>query len=83
MISPDVVWREVGGEIVLLDLRKGRYYGLQDAAALIWKGIARGEAVEAIGRRLLRNYRVTAERAQRDILTLARTLAGKGLVRLR
>ncbi len=82
-ISPDVVWREVGGEIVLLDLRKGRYYGLQDAAAMIWKGMSRGEPVGVMGRKLVRNFRVEAERASRDILALARTLESKGLIRIR
>lgn len=36
-ISDDVVAREVGGEMVLLDLASGQYFGLDSVGGRIWE----------------------------------------------
>ncbi len=36
-VTQDVVAREVGGEMVLLDLSSGQYFGLDPVGARIWE----------------------------------------------
>ena len=36
-VSKDVIWRELGGEIVMLDLANQRYFGLSGAGSEMWQ----------------------------------------------
>jgi len=42
--SDDVVAREVGGEMVLLDLVSGTYFGLGAVGGRVWEQLSQGEA---------------------------------------
>jgi len=42
--SDDVVAREVGGEMVLLDLVSGTYFGLGAVGSRVWEQLSQGEA---------------------------------------
>ena len=42
--SDDVVAREVGGEMVLLDLASGTYFGLGAVGSRVWEQLSQGEA---------------------------------------
>lgn len=42
--SDDVVAREVGGEMVLLDLASGTYFGLGAVGSRVWEQLSLGEA---------------------------------------
>ncbi len=47
-----VAWRETGGEVVVLDLSRSVYFGLNPTAAVLWKllvaGATRDQLVEAL-----------------------------------
>jgi hypothetical protein len=51
-VSADVVFRELDGEAVLLDLASGRYFGLNAVGTRVWTALAGGataaEAVDAV-----------------------------------
>ena len=47
-ISPEVVWRDVKGDLVLFDTRTGEYHALNTSASFVWRGIARNEGLAAI-----------------------------------
>ena len=51
-ISPEVLFQEVAGEIVLLDLRSENYFGLDEVGTRIWRlletGINSGEIVQIL-----------------------------------
>lgn len=42
--SEDVVAREVGGEMVLLDLASGLYFGLNTVGSKVWERLSESEA---------------------------------------
>ena len=79
-ISPEVVFRDVQGEEVILDLKSGIYFGLDEVGALIWKLLAEGAAVSKIVEALTAEYRVSEEKAEEDILRLVKELRRKGLL---
>ncbi|MBU7580947.1 MAG: PqqD family protein [Porphyrobacter sp.] len=44
MASEDVVAREVGGEMVLLDLSSGLYFGLDPVGSCVWERLSESGA---------------------------------------
>lgn len=46
---PDhIVWKELGGEMILLDLQSGEYLTLSETAAFIYVRVARGDTKEVV-----------------------------------
>jgi hypothetical protein len=60
-LSPDVVFRNLDGEAVLLDLGSGTYFGLNEVGTRIWQMIEAGDDEPAIVSTLAAEY--AAERA--------------------
>jgi hypothetical protein len=46
-VGRDVVVREVAGELVLLDLGRAEYFGLNPTGTRIWQGLSRGLSLRA------------------------------------
>jgi len=72
---------ELEGEIVLLDLQSGTYFGLNKVGAEIWNQLTLGKSTDEIQQYLAGRYAVSAERCRRDVLALIGQLREKGLVR--
>jgi hypothetical protein len=72
--------REFDGELVLLDLARGDYYGLDAIGARLWNGLVGGRTVADIATELCTEYDVEAATLRADLLALARDLAEKGLL---
>jgi|RhiMethySRZTD1v2_1073278.scaffolds.fasta_scaffold952793_3 coenzyme PQQ synthesis protein D (PqqD) len=79
-VSPDVVFRTLDGEAVLLNLQSGVYFGLNETGTKIWSMLAENTSLAEVHSRMLKEYRVEPDLAKSDLLTLARQLAQKGLV---
>ncbi len=79
----DLLASSFGQELVILSLRDGVYYGLEDVGARIWQLLQRPIAVSAIRDALVAEYDVEPERCGRDLRALLRDLAGRGLIEVR
>jgi hypothetical protein len=77
---PDVLFRDLGGEAVLLDLEAGTYFGLNEVGTAIWNRLAAGARLGEIHTKLVETYDAPAERLWEDLLALVRELARQGLV---
>lgn len=81
--SADVLYQEVGGEAVLLDLVSEQYFGLDPVGTRIW-GLVDGEAtLGSIHATLAVEYDADPGQIGEDLLSLAQSLAQAGLVRER
>lgn len=63
-IPVQVMAREVGEEIVILDLAGGSYFGLDPVGARIWELMGEGRTLAEISATMLEEYEVTAEQLQ-------------------
>lgn len=82
-VNPDVVWREIDGEIVLLNVVTGLYYGLDDAGASIWRIVATAPAtLQRVRDGLVGEYEGEPDVIERDLLQLAGKLADAQLLLL-
>ncbi|HSL81211.1 MAG TPA: PqqD family protein [Thermoanaerobaculia bacterium] len=78
-----VVWRELDGEAVLLDLESEVYFGLDDVGTRIWSLLEADRPLGEVHRRLLAEYDVGSEEAWRDLAGLVERLLAAGLVESR
>lgn len=81
-LSDDVLFRELDGEAVLLDLQSERYYGLDSVGTRIWQLIAEHNDTTAVIAAMLAEYEVSEEQLTRDLIDLLGRLAEAGLVTL-
>jgi hypothetical protein len=81
--AKDQASSDLGGEMAILDLKAGVYYGLDAVGARIWSLIQEPRTVNEIRDILLEEYEVEPEHCERDLLALLRRLADEGLVEVR
>jgi hypothetical protein len=76
----DVLSTEHEGAMVLLDLRRQVFLGLDDIGTSIWKGIEAGDDSVAIERNLAEDYDAPPELLCADVRQFVAELARRGLV---
>jgi Coenzyme PQQ synthesis protein D (PqqD) len=69
-----VLFREVGGEAVLLHTDTGKYFGLDPVGTRMWQVLAEEGSVEPACQRLLAEFDVEEEHLRRDLLELVEKL---------
>ena len=80
--SDDVLFQEVGGEAVLLDLASEQYFGLDPVGTRIWQLLEKAPALQAVADTLHTEFEVEPSRMESDLLAIIDKLAAAGLVRL-
>jgi len=83
VVAGDVLSSELGTEQVMLSLRDGIYYGLDEVGSEIWKLLQTPITVGEICRAIADNYDVEPERCRRDVVRLLGELLERRLVELR
>lgn len=78
--SGDQVSSDLGGEVAILDLKAGTYYGLDEVGNRVWTLIQEPNSVKEVRDVLLSEYEVEPERCERDLISLLQRLADEGLV---
>ena len=79
-ITPDVHARVFDGETVLVDLRKGDYFGLNELGGKLWEGLVLGKSPREIAQSLEGTLDVAPDQLLTDLVALARELAERGLI---
>lgn len=70
----------MGGEVVILDLKSGNYYGLDAVGARVWTLIEAPTSLADIRRIIMDEYEVDAETCERDILAFVNQMQAVGIV---
>lgn len=82
-ISPEVLFQEIGGEAVLLDLKSESYFGLDEVGTRIWQLLEGQGSLRTVYGRLLAEYDVESGRLEEDLLRYIGELADAGLLTVR
>lgn len=80
-VSADVLFQEVAGEMVLLDLATEEYFGLDEIGARIWQAIDGGEPFETAMQQILDKFEVGREQLEQDVAALLDQLVQAGLLK--
>jgi len=79
-INPSVIYRELSGEVVLLNLQSGVYYGLDSVGSRVWQLLMESRGIEEVCAILLDEYDVDPDTLRADVERLVGELSDKGLV---
>lgn len=79
-VSDDVVFRELDGEGVILNLASGIYFGLDETGMRMWCLIEQHGHLGAVLAALCDEYEALPETLERDLVRLASELSEKGLL---
>jgi hypothetical protein len=72
----------MGGEVVILDLKSGTYYGLDLVGVTVWTAIEQPASVDTIREAVMAEYDVDAETCDQDILAFLAQMQAAGLVEI-
>jgi hypothetical protein len=78
--AKDQVSCDLSGEVVILNLGNGVYYGLNAIGARIWSWLEEPRSVEEIRTALVEEYDVDPKVCETQLLSLLNDLAANGLV---
>lgn len=76
-----LTWREIDGEVVILDLEHSRYLSLNGTGAFLWRALADGVDDGELAALLSDRYDLDRDRATRDIAVFLERCTALGLVR--
>jgi uncharacterized protein (DUF2132 family) len=73
-------WREVGGEVLALDMDSSTYLGANASGALLWRTLAQGTTHEDLVTELVDAYGISEAQARTDVDAFLGELSEQGLV---
>lgn len=79
-LSEDVLFQELQGDAVLLDLKTGVYFGLDRVGTRMWQLMGEKESLAAVAEAVCDEFDVTPERCAGDVISLAQRLEEQGLL---
>lgn len=79
-VTSDQVSSELDGEEVILNLKDGTYYGLNEVGARIWALLQEATTLLQVRDQIVEEFDVEAEQCEQDLVTLVQELEDAGLV---
>ena len=83
VVSQDQVSSDLAGESVILNLKNGTYYGLNELGSVIWEFIQEPKTVADICENILQDYEVDAQTCSSSVQALLVDLVDAQLVEIR
>jgi len=78
--SPDIAWRRIGDESVVLDLKSSDYYSLNETAALLWEALGEGLTPEKAVERLCEEFDAEPDAVRKDVEAALAELLSERLI---
>ena len=78
--KPDALWSAVGDEVVLMNLERGKYYGLGEIGSDIWRRVSCPVSVGDLAAALSLEYSGDPDVIERDTMVLLEQLAQRNLL---
>jgi hypothetical protein len=81
-ISKEVIFQELEGEAVLLNMQSGIFFGLNPVAKRMWELLSELGQAEKVLKQLLQEYEASEEKLRQDLVDFIEKLKSKGLVEI-
>ena len=78
-IPDHVIERPLGGKTILLNLRSGDYFSLNEVGSFFWKGLSAGRTAPELVAEAARDYGQPVEMVEADFAEFAGSLEKLGL----
>jgi hypothetical protein len=79
-VHPSVIYRELSGETVLLNLESGVYYGLDAVGTRVWQLLHEGRTIASVCDVMAAEYDVSPDVLREDVFRLVSELRERGIV---
>jgi hypothetical protein len=79
-ISKEVIFQELDGEAVLLNMQSGIFFGLNPVAKRMWELLNELGQAERVLTQMLQEYEASEEQLRQDLIDFIEKLKSKGLV---
>lgn len=79
-ISDNVLFQQIGGECILLDMQSEQYFGLDETGARIWEILSENGDTEVALARMLSEYEVDEATLKNDMYKLLCELENEKLI---
>jgi hypothetical protein len=79
-LEPEILFQELEGEAILLNLQTEHYYSLNDVGTRMWQLLAEHRDVATVVERLLAEYNVDEATLHQDLAQLIAALTDAGLI---
>ncbi|MCB0910707.1 MAG: PqqD family protein [Propionibacteriaceae bacterium] len=76
----DVTWREIDGDLVILDLQSSTYFTANASASILMQQLAEGRTGAELKTSLINEYGITADQAEADVQAFVESLSHAGLL---
>jgi hypothetical protein len=81
-VAREVVFKELRGESVLLDLSSGMYFGLDETSTRLWQMLSAHGSLRRTFDEMLSEFDVEADQLERDLVAFVGSLVRCKLVRV-
>jgi Coenzyme PQQ synthesis protein D (PqqD) len=72
----------MAGEAIVLNMKSGVYFGMDQVAALIWNFLEKPHTVAEVREAIMKEYEVDAETCERDLTSFIDNLESAGLIEI-
>ena len=81
-INHEVLFQELQGEAVLLNLRSGIYLGLDAVGTRVWNLLQQHELLQDVLNAMLQEYEVSEDQCAKDLLRLVGEMEQQGIAEI-
>src|SRR3954471_17276462 len=78
--TDQVSWREVDGEVIVLDLRSSSYFAVNESAVPLWRALANGTTRADMVRDLVDTFGIDEQQAAADVDAFVESCRASGLL---
>lgn len=82
VVPEHVLFRELEGESVLLNIETETYFGLDDVGTRMWNALTKHDCIQSAYETLLEEYDVDPQTLKQDLGSIIGQLHEKGLIQI-
>jgi Coenzyme PQQ synthesis protein D (PqqD) len=80
--TTDQVSSNLAGEAIVLDIKSGRYFGMQEVGALIWSMLEKPRTVGEIREAIMSEYEVDQETCEHELTSFLHQMESAALIEI-
>ena len=80
--SSSLLSSNLAGDVVMMDIEQGSYYGLETVAARIWTLTEQPITISALCENLVSEYNIAPEQCQQEVMTFLSELLVRRIIQI-
>lgn len=79
--NPDLIATEMDGELVMMSVERGEYFGLKGIGSRIWALLEQPQTLDQLVSQVCQEFKVEADVCRQDLTRFTQQMLDKGLLR--